>query len=628
MSGLGHRVMGRVALRVAAVVTLCLLPVGAIAHQGTATSGPIREGPAVIDPAEVRVGERVDDLAFTDLAGAPGQLSDYRDRKAVVVCMTGAGCPVARRYGPVLGQLARSYAEQGVAFLVVNPNATEVGPKSRAAAAAMGPHVRYVADADGTVGRSLGARSTTEVFVLDAARTLAYRGAVDDQFGLGYSLAAPRHRYLVDALDAVLSGRRPAVAATTAPGCALDFARAPSPAEKPVTYHNQIARLIQNKCADCHRPGESAPFPVLSYDDVIDHKAMIKRVVSRGTMPPWFADPKTGHWANDLSLSVRERATLLAWIDAGAPEGDPKDAPLPRTYADGWRIGKPDLVLEAPRSFNIPATGAMEYQHVVVLPKQAEDRWVRAIEIRPSRPEVVHHVLVFVKYPLGHPRAGEQPKYRGGLGGYFAGLVPNQGHITFPVGTAKYLPAGAALIFQIHYTPNGTPAEDRPKIGFVFHDGPPKHEIMTLAAFNHRFRIPPNDPNHEITANYTFKGPARLLSFNPHAHLRGKAFRYDLTYPDGQSRTVLNVPRYDFNWQLEYQLRDPIDVPAGTVLKVTGWYDNSKANPANPDPDREVRHGEQTWEEMMIGYFTGHRLDGGTGSAIGVAEGEDEVDDD
>jgi hypothetical protein len=225
-----------------------------------------------------------------------------------------------------------------------------------------------------------------------------------------------------------------------------------------------------------------------------------------------------------------------------------------------------------------------------------------------TRPEVVHHVLVFVVYPPNHPRIGEQPRYDGGLDGYFAGLVPGQGHMVYPLGTAKFLPRDAVLVFQIHYTPNGTATEDRPKVGVKFAAAPPAHELSTRGVHNTRFRIKPGDANAEVSAGHTFKSAARLFSFMPHSHVRGKAYRYEVVYPDGRKETVLDLPRYDFNWQLEYRLAEPLDVPAGSKLKVTAWYDNSDKNPANPDPTATVRFGDQTWDEMMVGYFTAHRL--------------------
>jgi hypothetical protein len=299
---------------------------------------------------------------------------------------------------------------------------------------------------------------------------------------------------------------------------------------------------------------------------------------------------------------------LVQWVQAGCPEGDPKDAPLPMSFVEGWRIGKPDLVLESPVAQKVPARGAIRYRYVKVPTHLSEDKWIRAVEVRPSASEVVHHLLVFIQLPPGDPRARLYNSMRGGLNGYFAGMVPGQAAVSFPEGTAKLLPKGATLIFQIHYTANGKEMEDRPRIGFKFADKAPEHEVLTQAAANKSFLIPPNDSNYEVTASHTFFRPVRLLSVNPHSHVRGKAFKYELFYPDGRSEVLLNLPRYDFNWQIEHQFATPVDVPAGSRLQVTAWYDNSTGNPANPDPSKAVKFGEQTWEEMMIGYFTGYVL--------------------
>ena len=588
-----------------------LLPLGSrSAFAEAASEESVREGPVAVNPAEHRVGELIDDVTFTDLDGKPGKLSDFRDAKATVICMTGTGCPVARKYGPVIASLQTAYQDKGVAFLLVNPNAHEKPDEIRAAAKHWGFTGRIVYDPEAVIGKALAVTSSTEVFVLDAARTLQYRGAVDDQFGLGYALPKPRNNYLSDAIDAVLAARRPYVPATTAPGCALDLKPAPAAAARQLTYHNRVSRIIENHCAECHRPGEAGPFTLTSYADVKGHAAMIKKVVRKGIMPPWFADPKTKHpWGNDRSLSERDRGDLIAWIESGTPEGDPNDAPVARDWTEGWRIGKPDAVFEVPYAFDIPATGTMGYQRVAVPTNLSEDKWVSAVEVRPTSPGVVHHVLVFLAYPPEHPSGKRPPRYDDGLTGYFAGLVPGQGASVCPPGTARFFPKHAILIFQIHYTPNGKATKDRPKIGLVFSKKPPKHEYLTDSAFNHRFRIPPGAPNYEVTATHDFRKPVRLLGFMPHTHVRGKAFRYELFYPDGRSEVVLDVPRYDFNWQLEYQLRNPIDVPAGAKLKATAWYDNSPGNPANPDPTKTVKFGDQTWEEMMIGYFAGHVLD-------------------
>jgi mono/diheme cytochrome c family protein len=440
---------------------------------------------------------------------------------------------------------------------------------------------------------------------VDAARTVVFRGAVDDQHGLGYSLEAPRRRFLADALEAHLAGRVPLIAATEAPGCVLepDRAGAGLVASGSLTYHGRISRIIQANCVECHRPGGVGPFSLLGYDDVVSRAGMIRRQVSRGAMPPWFAAPppagEVSHWRNDRSLSAEDKADLLAWLEGDRLLGDPADAPLPRTFSDGWLIGKPDAVLELPRAVAIKADGVMPYQTLRVETTFAEDRWVRGYELRPTAREVVHHIIVQV-----HPK-GSKPSDRGGDGereGMFAAYVPGNSHALFPPGFAKRLPAGATVSFQMHYTPNGRATTDRTQFGLVFANEPPRHAIEVFGLANPRLRIPAGAGNHAETASITLPQDATILGFMPHMHLRGKAARYEVAFADGTRRLLLEVPRYDFNWQLPYQFAEPPTLPRGSRLVYTAWYDNSAVNPANPDPSREVRWGQQTFDEMMLGY--------------------------
>jgi thiol-disulfide isomerase/thioredoxin len=598
---------------IAAVLACLIGPAAGVAAEKAddAKTAGVREGPVVGRARDAGVGELAPDLTFRDLAGTTHRLSGFRG-KPVVIAFTGTGCPVARKYLPTLAELQRTYSAKGVTFILVNPQATETPDAMRKAVTEAGYRGLYAHDQAGSATAALGASSTTETILLDAARTVVYRGAADDQFGLGYALDKPRKTFLVDAIEATLGGRRPDVAATSAPGCVLEpkgqAAAVVEPPPPAVTFHNRISRIVQQSCQSCHRAGENGPFELATFADVRDHLPMIRKVVGNRTMPPWFADPKVGHWANDASLPERDQRDLLAWDAAGAPEGDAADAPLPRAFTPGWRIGKPDAVFTAAAPQTIPAKGPIKYRYVVVDTNLERDRWVKAVEIRSDQPQVLHHLLAFLTFPKGDARAKDYPDPRGGLDGYFAGLVPGQAATTFPAGTAKLLPKGAKIILQVHYTPNGTEVVDHPRIGFVFADAPPEHEVLTVAAHNERFRIPPGAAEYKVVADYRFRGDTRILSFNPHCHVRGKAWRYELLYPDGRAETVLDVPRYDFNWQLEYHLAHPLDVPTGTTLRVTAWYDNSTANPANPNPKATVGFGEQTYEEMMIGYVTGHRL--------------------
>ena len=560
----------------------------------------VREAPRPLDPRACRVGELIDDLAFIDIAGKPGRLSDFRGR-TLVVALTNAGCPVGKRYGPRLAKLEAEFGAKGVAFLYVDPTETDTAASMREIAKERGLKAPLVLDANRAIVTALGAQTTTDVFVLDAARTLVYRGPVDDQYGLGYQMDHPRREYLRDALGAVLAGGKPRVEAVWAPGCLLGL-KEPAPSKSAPTWNGRVERIIQRNCQQCHREGENGPFPLMTLADAKANSETIALMVGKGAMPPWFGDGKSGPFANDSSLSARDKADVLAWIKARCPAGDAKDAPLPVLWEKGWKIGKPDLVVLSTKPVAVAAEGTMRYQFVVAYPNVEESKWIAAMEVLPTAPQVVHHVLVFIRYPKDDPRYSP-PDPGEGLQGFFAAMVPGQGVMEFPDGTAKALPKGASLVFQIHYQPNGTATTDQPRIAFRWAKKPPEREVRTSGIFDVRFKIPPGVQNHAVSAEWTFDEDAEVLSFMPHTHLRGTAFRYELLRADGRRETVLDVPNYDFNWQLRYCLRDPLVVKKGDKLIATGWYDNSAGNPANPDPTRTVRFGEQTTDEMMIGYF-------------------------
>ncbi|MEZ6107954.1 MAG: redoxin [Pirellulaceae bacterium] len=470
-------------------------------------------------------------------------------------------------------------------------------------------------DIDQRLTRALKASSTTDAFILDAARTVLYHGAVDDQYGVGVALDEPRHRWLNEALDAVLRGERPLVEATFAPGCLLDTDvetqgdRAPSVAGS--TYHAEIARIMQRHCVSCHREQGVGPFPLDTYRDVVAHAAMIREVVEQGIMPPWFAvdaanDSSVSPWANDRTLPEQDRRLLLEWLDSAHEIGDEADAPVPLEFDGAWSIGEPDAVFGFETPVDVRATGVMPYQNIRVETNLPEDRWVRAIEIMPGVREVVHHVLVFVETP-SEGRAGraglrrQLPDDNDETGGFWAAYVPGNSTLLYPDGFAKRLPAGATLRFQMHYTPVGRAVQDTTRIGVVFADEPPEHEVKVHGLANIGIRIPAEDPAHREIAEMRIPRDVEVLAFMPHMHLRGKACRYEI---EGASATttLLDIPRYDFNWQLLYRYAEPKRLRAGETLRFIGWFDNSADNPANPDPSRLVRWGPQTTDEMLLGY--------------------------
>lgn len=567
------------------------------------------------------VGHRVPDVKFRDVDGDRGRLYDLLEDGPVVVVMRDGGCPVAQKYGPELARIADEYTARGVRFVYLNVNGSEDADAARADAAKFGLTGHYVSDHDWKVAGVLRPLSTTEVFVIDVAGTIRYRGAVDDQYGLTYTRAQPTETYLRDALSAVLEGVAVDVKTSKPEGCLLAQPQELTMPERRVTYHGRVSRIVQDNCQTCHRTGGIAPMALGDYEQVKAYAPMMKFMIEEGRMPPWFAHADVGDWANERRIPERDLADLIAWIDGGTPEGDQADAPAPVRWADGWNIGEPDAVIEIPEPFEIPAEGVVDYQYMFVKTDFAEDRWVQAMEIRPTAVQQTHHVLVFIEEPgRSARRAPGEPAPQGGIDGFFAGTAPGGVGFIYPEGTAKRLPAGAWLKFQVHYTTNGTAAVDRSRLGLVFADAPPRTEVRTSSAFNTRFVIPAGAPRHEVVGEHRFRQDAMILNFFPHMHNRGAAFRYELIAGDagttggggsgevaGRSdvagELLLDIPRYDFNWQLVYVPTDPVFAPAGSTLRATGWFDNGHANPANPDPTADVRFGEQTWEEMMIGYF-------------------------
>lgn len=577
---------------------------------------PLRQGPKRLIPGDHGVGRLVPNLRLTDLNGKSFQLGDFANRSVTVIAFTNTSCPLCKKYAPSLGQIEKQFADRNVQFVFVNPTASDKAENIRAVIESQGLQGPYVRDADGVVARAVGATHTTDVIVLDSHRTVIYRGAVDDQYGFEYSLDAPRHEYLKLAIRAAIDRRPLLVSATEAPGCPLDLSE-PTGEATAITYHNRISRILQSRCMECHRDGGAAPFALDSYDNVVAQSGAIRQAVERGVMPPWFAArPEKGpsHWANDKSLSDVEKSDLLNWLKQGKPSGDPVDAPLPRQFADGWRIGEPHHIVQLPSPLPVKATGVMPYQDVVIETGLREDKWVQAMEIRPTAPEVVHHVVVFLLPPA--ERSKPEEDRRAGddeAGGFFVAYAPGHDALVFPEGFGKKLPAGSRLKFQMHFTPNGTATADQTRLGFVFSDKQPEHLCHVAGIANPKLSIPPGADNHAVTASQAIHTDTTILAFFPHMHLRGKAFKYEAVFPDGHTETLLDVPRYDFNWQLSYRLAEPVELPKGSKLILTGWYDNSKNNPANPDPNRTVKWGPQTFDEMMIGYvefYTTGKSDG------------------
>jgi hypothetical protein len=383
-------------------------------------------------------------------------------------------------------------------------------------------------------------------------------------------------------------------------------------------FSRDVAPLLEEHCQVCHRPGEAGPFSMLSYKETRPWAAAIKQAVKTKKMPPWFADPHYGKFSNATALTQPEIDTIAAWVDAGAPEGNPKDLPPPAQFFEGWQIGKPDLVFELPKPFNVPASGVIDYQHIIVHTGFTHDTWVQAAEVRPTERAVVHHTIAFIREPKSNwfhgEKAGEffvapqvkteaEPDTSALPSDFLVGYAPGQPAEILPAGEAKLIKAGSDIVFQVHYTPNGKPITDVTKLGIVLAKEPPRQRVLTLSATNGTFKIPPRDPNYRVDASFELGTQVKLAGLHPHMHGRGKDFLYRVIYPTGESQTLLSVPHYNWHWQNWYTLQEPLLLPKGTKIECTAHFDNSANNPDNADPNREVPWGEQSWDEMMVGFF-------------------------
>lgn len=362
-----------------------------------------------------------------------------------------------------------------------------------------------------------------------------------------------------------------------------------------LTFYRDVVPILQKHCQECHRPGQMAPMPLGSFDEVRPWAKAIRDQVRSRKMPPWPADPCCGHFSNDRSLTPSEIQTLTTWADSGAPKGNPADAPPEKSWPVGWNLPSHGLELAMPKPFLVPATGEVEYQYFPVPTGFSTDRWVQAVEVRPGNRSVVHHLVIYIQEPGAAPIHG--PTKADLLTVYAPGSTPD----IWPEGMAKLIKAGSTLVFEIHYTPTGKAASDRTTVGFVFAKKPPAKRVLTLQLNNDHFQIPAGDKAYRVTAWGSIPNDALLLSVFPHMHLRGKSFQFAIV--NDPVATVLNVRHYDFFWQLSYRLETPIPIKRGTLLQCWATFDNSVNNPRNPDPSADVVYGQQSWQEMMIGFF-------------------------
>jgi peroxiredoxin len=580
--------------------------VAVIACLGSLTPGLARAADDAL------LGKSVSDFSLRDFHGNAHTLAQYDQKKLVVMAFLGAECPLARLYAPRLAELARQYAEKGVVFLGVDSNAHDTPTKLTAFANSYKVEFPLLVDAGNVLADAVGATRTPEVFVLDAKRAVRYHGRVDDQFTVGASREKVGRRDLAVALDELLADKPVATPSTTFTGCLISRVRKTEP-QGDITYARDVAAIVNRHCVECHREGELAPFPLTTYEEVAPWAETIREVVGAGRMPPWFADPRHGKFSNDCSMSDEARRTLFAWIDNGCPEGDPADLPPKPIFTTGWRMGEPDVVYHMPEPFDVPAEGTVEYQYITVAPKLEKDYWVSVAEARPGNAAVVHHVVLFAVPPLVKLNRLEEAQ---SMGQMIAVYAPGMNPWRYPQGTAMKIAAGSMLVIQMHYTPNGTRQQDRSYVGLKLVDpASVKQEVRYGMVVDAAFEIPPHADNYQVVARKRFLRDSYVLNLFPHMHYRGKSFRFEAEYPDGRREVLLDVPRYDFNWQLRYDVAEPKFMPKGSRLICTAHFDNSADNPLNPDPTQTVRFGLQTWEEMLVGYYTTIRAPSDTETA-------------
>ncbi|MBX3746537.1 MAG: hypothetical protein KF833_14610 [Verrucomicrobiae bacterium] len=534
----------------------------------------------------------VPNLRLLSTDGQAHELFYQTDTRALVLLLAGAGIGSLEGDAPVLRALAEHWGTRARFWIVAMGTGSDRA-RWEEEARGLGLDFTILEDEAGVVTRQLGRGRVPEAVLYDpAAYSVVYQGRIGG--GPGDGVGTGGTSLLGEALHQHLGGGRVTVRESRVEGEPL-----PSAGFEQDDYARDIAPLLRRYCVECHSPGNIAPWAMTGHEVVRDFAPLMKDEILTRRMPPWHADRQAQRYSNDGMMSGEEVARLVAWIDRGAPRGDGPD-PLAENVPPPppeWPMGQPDRVLEIDEQA-IPAAGTVDYRYVLIRNPYPTDVWLRAALVRPGNARVLHHVLVFTASGLN-----DILQIQAGLGGYFAAYVPGMEQVPFPEGTGKLLKQGAFLVFQLHYTATGQPETDRTALGLYLAGQPPERELLTAAAYDTRFVIPPGAADHPVTAEFRMPRDGLLYEMSPHMHYRGRWFRFEAVYPDERRETLLNVPFYRFDWQTLYRLETPKRLPAGTRIVVTGGWDNSIRNPYNPDPTASVRFGEQSWEEMFIGYF-------------------------
>lgn len=562
-----------------------------------------------------KVGDTIADLRFKDIRYASHSLKDFAGKQAIVLVCTNTTCPLVQKYWPKLKRLEEEYRERGVQFVGINVGADDTIADMAQQALDFGVEFPIVKDCDGSCVKALGVQRTPEVVALDSSNRLRYRGRIDDQYRIGGARATVSQDDLKHALDELLAGKEVTTAESPVDGCLITVPTF-TPPKEPVTFYEQVLPLLQKHCQECHHKGGPGPFSLMTLDEVSSHSETIAEVVRDQSMPPWFGSRLHKFW-NERGLTSAERKQIIAWVKTGAPPGDESKAPAPRVFVETkWEIGEPDLVTTALETHDIPAEGVVDYKYVVLPHVFLQDTWISSAEILPSTPGIVHHCNML------YMKIGEKP----GNGNFITGRVPGGTAMVLDEGVAFKIPKGSVVVLQIHYTPNGKPAKNRMSAGFKFPHTVVHKELKHMQATTTKFAIPPGASAHPVSSSRTLSCDASGIGMFSHMHLRGKDMTFIAHYPSGEKETLLSVPNYNYGWQQNYRwIPGEKKFPKGTRIEAVAHFDNSAFNPFNPDPTVTVKYGEQTFDEMMFGFFfytddaedLELRVDPKTGRAVG-----------
>lgn len=575
--------------------------------------------------SNAKLNKKIDNLTFKDADGRAVTLHDLKDKKAVVLVFLSFECPVSNSYAPFLNEFVKKYGPNGVAFV-----ALAVNDETPAEIAKRTQEFKLTFPAykdDGfKAANALQAEMTPEAFVLDHNFVLRYRGRIDDGYyaRLKKNIEVKNHD-LKNALDDLLAGKDVRQPITKAVGCTIPrdgIAKAPT---GQVTYHRDVAVILQKHCQDCHRPGDVGPFALLTYKQAVNWAGDIKEYTHNRKMPPW--KPNEGlAFHNERRLTDKELATIAAWVDGGTPEGNAKDAPAPRQFTSGWHLGQPDVVLTMPDDFTLGPAGRDIFRCFVLPTNLPDDAYVSAIEVKPGNARVVHHTLLFIdRTGSGRKLEAKQqseprdpngldsgPGYskamgvgfapQGALGGWAPGQVPRH----LPEGSGFFLPKGADVVMQMHYHRNGRVEKDRTQVGLYLVKKPVNRRYQSAVIPGRFISIPPNNENFRVAGDIWIDQDCSLYSVMPHMHLLGRKVKVTMTAPDGKQTTLVRIDDWDYNWQETYWFKQPIQVKAGSKFSVEAFYDNSSKNPSNPsNPPKHVFFGEQTTNEMCFVFMGG-----------------------